>query len=160
MVLSIRLFSAMNVFLDKNGQPKVITLGKDTQVLNMPNTSNRIPNGDFEGSWTQYWITFSKEGTLRCSVCGKLLWNKEIKKSKEVCQDLIRKREINNYVENKDEKESIEDYESQGGHVKLNNVIYITPLCCHHNKENVGENIVLKAGSVLVEEVNPVIEEK
>ena len=102
----------------------------------MSDTSNRESNGDFEDSWTQYWMTFSNEETLKCSVCETL------------------------HVDGKDADEPLAEYESQGGHVQLDGVIYITPLCFLHNKEDVGENIVLKAGSVLVEEVAPIILEE
>ena len=74
------------------------------------------------------------------------------------CKELIRRHEIIDKVEKKDDKETLEDYESQGGHVQINDTYYITPLCRKHNKESVGKKIVLKAGAILVEEVDPVIE--
>lgn len=145
-------------FIDKHREPKTITLDLDMEVLNLPRTSNRKPNGDFGRSWTQYWLAFSGEQRLCCSVCGIPLWNNEAEKSKGICMDLVRQHEINNSVENKDDKMSLEDFESQGGHVKLDGIIYITPLCPKHNKEKEGELITLQSGSVLVEEVDPIIE--
>ena len=50
----------------------MIKLGEDTEVLNMSDTSNRESNGDFEDSWTQYWMTFSNEETFKYSVCETL----------------------------------------------------------------------------------------
>lgn len=160
MVIALKIFVAGKEFVEKHKKPLVIKQEEDTEVLNMSDTSNRKPNGDFEDSWTQYWMAFSNEETLKCSVCETLLWNKENEKSIEVCKDLIRQHEINKHVEGKDADESLAEYESQGGHVQLDGVIYITPLCFLHNKKDVGENIVLKAGSVLVEEVDPIILEE
>ena len=157
MAITLRLLVAGDEFVEKHRKPQVIRLEENTEVLNMSDTSNRKPDGDFEDSWTQYWMAFSNEKTLKCSVCETLLWNKENNKSIEVCKDLIRQHEINKHVEGKNVDESLSEYESQGGHVQLEGVIYITPLCIQHNKEEIGENIVLKAGAVLVEEVDPII---
>jgi hypothetical protein len=158
-ILTSRLFSAKEDFVKKHRKPIVLTLEKNTKVLNMSGTSNRLPDGDFGNSWTQYWMVFSND-SLRCSQCGKLLWNKENKTSVEACEKWIRQHEINNHVEGKDEKESLNDYESQGGHVELDGIRYITPLCSQHNTDNIGKEIVLEADSVLVEEVDPrIIEE-
>lgn len=153
-ILTSKLFSAREDFIKRHRKPNVLTLEKDTKVINMSGTSNRLPDGDFENSWTWYWMAFSKE-SLRCSQCGKLLWNKEDETSVEACKKWIRQHEINNHVEGKDDKESLNEYESQGGHVKLEGIRYITPLCSQHNTDNIGEEIVLEAGSVLVEEVEP-----
>ena len=158
-ILTLRLLSAREDFIENYRKPKVLKLEKNTKVLNMPGTSNRLPDGDFENSWTQYWLVFSN-ASLRCSQCGKLLWNNEDKSSIEICKKRIRQHEINNHVEGKDTKESLNEYESQGGHVELDGTCYITPLCSQHNTDNIGKEIVLKEGSVLVEEVAPRIVEE
>lgn len=159
-ILTSKLLSAREDFIKKHREPNVLKLEKNTKVFNMPGTSNRFPDGDFENSWTQYWLAFSNS-SLRCSQCGKLLWNKEDKNSVETCKKLIRQHEINNHVEGKEIEESLNEYESQGGHVKLGGISYITPLCSQHNTDNIGKEIVLKEGSVLVEEVAPrIIEEE
>lgn len=44
--------------------------------------------------------------------------------------------------------------------MKLGGIYYITPLCSQHNTDNIGKEIVLEAGSVLVEEVDPRIVEE
>lgn len=158
-ILTSGLLLAREGFIENHREPNVLKLEKNTKVLNMSGTSDRLPDGDFENSWTQYWLVFSND-SLRCSQCGKLLWNIEDKSSIVICKKLIRQHEINNHVEGKDTKESLNEYESQGGHVELDGTCYITPLCSLHNREHVGEEITLKTGSVLVEEVDPRIVEE
>lgn len=109
--LNFKFLSAREDFIKKHRDPKVLKLEKNTKVLNMSGTSNRLPDGDFENSWTQYWLAFSN-ASLHCSQCGKLLWNNEDKNSVDVCKKLIRQHEINNYVEEKDTEEKLNDYES------------------------------------------------
>ena len=156
--MSMRLIAAKDEFVKKHRNPKVIKLDNDTEVINMQETENRKPEGDFEDSWTQYWLAFTEQSFLCCSECGKPLWNKECEKSEAFCKDVVRKRQINSKVENTDNKETLADYKSQGGHVKLDDTIYIAPLCYQHNNNNVGEKIVLKSGTILVEEIEPRIE--
>ena len=130
-------------------------------VLNLEGTSNHKPNGDFDNSWTRYWIAFSrKTDYLFCAKCGRPLWNEENKKSVAFCEELIRTRKINDYIEKKDEKVTIENLRSHGSHVELDGMTYITPMCCEHNTSNKGENIELKEGTILVEEVDPLIIEE
>lgn len=52
---------------------------------------------------------------------------------------------------------AMNDLESQGSHVRYKGRVYITPLCSEHNTNNKGKKIVLKAGTILVEEVDPLI---
>ena len=159
IVMSLKLFMAKEDFLSKHSNPKVLVLEKDTEVLNMEGTSNHHPNGDFDNSWTKYWIAFSEETKLiLCSQCGKALWNEENRNSVKMCKDILRQRKINCDVEGKDNEEKLEDYISHGSHVEIDGVTYITPLCIEHNTSNKGEMITLKKGSILVEEVDPIIE--
>ena len=144
-IMSLKLHQAKKKFVEEHTVPDVIKFEEKTKVLNLEGTSNHKPNGDFDGSWTRYWIAFSHETEyLFCSQCGKPIWNEENRKSVDLCKELIRTKEINKYVGEKDEPITLEDLESHGSHVELDGVTYITPLCCEHNTGNKGEEIILK----------------
>ena len=160
-MLSFKLHKAKRKFLSEHNEPEVLTIEEKTKVLNLEGTSNHKPNGDFDGSWTRYWIAFSHETEyLFCSQCGKPIWNEENKRSKALCEELIRTKEINKYIVERDEPITMKDLKSHGSHVELDGVTYITPMCCEHNTGNKGEMIELKEESILVEEVDPLILEE
>lgn len=77
-MMSIKLFCAKNKFTQEHREPEIIILEEDTEVLNLEGTTNHKPNGDFDGSWTRYWIAFTHETDhLFCSQCGIPIWNEE-----------------------------------------------------------------------------------
>ena len=160
MANSLKLCKAKELFVDEHRNPNVIVLQAATEVFNIPGTANRHPNGDFEDSWTQYWLAFSEQDNIMCSECGKPLWNKECKNSEGFCKAVLRYRQVMKRSGGNCEDESMDDYMSHGSHVEFAGMTYITPLCSKHNTENVGKKIVLNKGSILVEEVDPRIDDE
>ncbi len=160
-MMSIKLIAAREEFLKEHREPKILVLDKDTDVVNMEGTSNHHPNGNFSNSWTKYWIAFTHEtGGVYCAECGQAIWNDENEKSVAICRDILKQHQINCRVEGKELDESLDDYRSHGSHVLLDGVTYITPLCPEHNTNDKGLKIKLKKGTILVEEVDPRIEEE
>lgn len=148
--MSFKLHSAKNRFIDEHGEPEILVLEEDTEVLNLEGTANHKPNGDFDGSWTRYWIAFTHETDyLFCSQCGIPIWNEQDKKSVNLCKELIRTKEINKYVGEKDGGITMNDLESQGSHVRYNGKVYITPLCSEHNTNNKGKKSKFPVKAVL-----------
>lgn len=60
-ILSFKLHRAKNKFIEEHGVPEIVVLEKDAEDFNLEGTSNHKPNGDFDGSWTRYWIGFTHE---------------------------------------------------------------------------------------------------
>ena len=59
-------------------------------------------------------------------------------------------------------EETYSQREAHGAHVKYNGKIYIVPMCASENTSLKDEEkeIILKAGTVLVEEVDPIIDKE
>ena len=162
-MLSFSLFIAKKDFEKKHTSPEVITLEGDIKVTNKSNTSNRHPNGDFSNSWMKYWMTFSgKSSFFVCSVDGEPIWVKGVEESCRICRKKNRPFELMYYPDTDKSEETYNQREAHGAHVKYNGKIYIVPMCASDNTSLKDEEkeITLNAGTILVEEVDPIIDEE
>lgn len=145
------IYKYQQKFSQQHGYPSVFYAKTKIQVHNMPDSAKRHPQGNI--GWINYWRAFSgiSRDFVRCSRCGKeLSVHKELKTLHEAfakyCPGCC------NY-----------EY-AEGGHVIVENVqgiedgIYITPLCVDCNNK-FNQDIDLLPASVMVEELEPVIDE-
>ena len=163
-MLSFQLYTAKKDF-EENHQysPEVITLKCDTKVTNKGNTSNRHPNGSFDNSWMKYWMAFSgKSSGFVCSVDGESIWVDGNKESCELCGKHCRQLELIHFPNTNYREETYNQREAHGAHVKYKGKTYIVPMCASDNTSLKDEEkeITLKAGTILVEEIDPIIDKE
>lgn len=161
-MLLFSLYTAKKEFEGKHTSPKVLTLDSDTIVVNKGNTSNRHPNGAFGNSWMKYWMAFSdKSSGFVCSIDGEPIWVEGDKDSENACRKNNRIFELIYHPDTEKSEEVYNGREAHGAHIQYNGKIYIVPMCASENTSLKDEEkeITLKAGSILVEEVDPIIDE-
>lgn len=162
-MLSFLLYLAKKEFEEKHTSPEVLTLDSDTIVVNKGNTSNRHPNGDFGNSWMKYWMAFSdKSSGFVCSIDGEPIWVEGDKASENVCRDNNRMLELMYHPHTEKAEEAYNGREAHGAHIQYKGKTYIVPMCASDNTSLKDEekDITLKAGTVLVEEVDPIVDEE
>ena len=162
LVSLFSLLVAKTEFEKNHSSPDVIKLDCDTKVANKENTSNRYPNGDFDNSWMKYWMAFSdKSSAFVCSIDGKPIWVKDVEESCRLCREKNRLFELMYFPHTDKSEETYNKREAHGAHVKYNGKLYIVPMCASENTslKDAEKEITLKAGTILVEEVDPIIDE-
>lgn len=160
-MLSFSLFTAKKDFMKNHLLPEVLTLDCDTKVTNKGNTSNRHPNGNFGNSWMKYWMAFSgKISGFVCSVDGEPIWVEGDKDSENACRENNRVFELMYHPHTEKAEEAYNGREAHGAHIQYNGKTYIVPLCASENTslKDEEQEITLKAGTILVEEVDPIID--
>lgn len=162
-MLSFQLYTAKKDFEKNHPSPEVITLDSETIVTNMGNTSKRHPNGNFGNSWMKYWMTFScKTSGFVCSIDGEPIWVEGDKDSENACREKNRFFELLYHPHTEKAEEAYNGREAHGAHIQYNGKNYIVPMCASENTSLKDEekDITLKAGTVLVEEVDPIVDEE
>ena len=162
-MLSLDLFVAKDLFLKSHPKPQIIHLKSYTVVTNKGKTSDRHPRGDFDNSWMNYWMAFSDitRGFI-CSVDGNPIWVSSNEESCEICKKWNRAREIMYGCEKDEAEQSYNGRRAHGAHVRYQGKIYIVPMSASENT-SLGDDdseITLKKGTVLVEEVDPIIDDQ
>lgn len=160
-MLSLPLFVAKKDFENDHPSPEVITLDNDTKVTNKGNTSKRHPNGDFGNSWMKYWMAFSgKTSSFVCSIDGEPIWVEGDKDSENACREKNRLIELIYHPDTEKAEEAYNGREAHGAHIQYNGKTYIVPMCASDNTslKDEEQEITLKKGTILVEEVAPVID--
>ena len=161
-MMPLDLFIANKEFIKNHREPKVLTLDEDTKVVNKRNTSNRHPNGNFGNSWMNYWIAFSGIiSDFTCSIDGLPIWIEDDQESCETCKKENRFWELFYGSDTENAQKAYNGREAHGAHVRYEGKTYIVPMSASENT-SLGDKeveITLKAGTVLVEEVSPRIEE-
>ena len=161
MKLFSLLVAKMN-FEKNHSSPDVIKLDIDTKVTNKGNTSNRHPNGEFSNSWMKYWMAFSgKTSGFVCSIDGEPIWVEGDKDSENACREKKRFFELLYHPHTEKAEEAYNGREAHGAHIQYNDKLYIVPMCASENTslKDEEQEITLKAGTILVEEVDPIIDE-
>lgn len=161
-MMKLDVFVERDKFLEKHSTPKVVKLSENTKVTNKGNTGNRHPDG-FDGSWMKYWMGFSGvDKDFACSVDGNHIWIEGDDKSFKICKEENRLFELMYYPQVEKAEEAFNKREAHGAHVEYKGKIYIVPMCAHHNTslKDKDEVVTLKAGTILVEEVDPKIDKK
>ena len=161
-IMPIELFIAKDEFIENHREPKVLMLDEDTKVVNRGNTSKRHPNGNFGNSWMNYWIAFSGIiSDFSCSIDGQPIWIEDDQDSCETCKKENRFWELVYGSNTENAQKAYNGREAHGAHVKYGRKTYIAPMSASENT-SLGDKeveITLKAGTVLVEEVDPRIDE-
>ena len=162
-MLSFPLFLAKEDFIKNHPSPEVITLDSDTKVTNKGKTSKRHPNGDFGNSWMKYWMAFSgKTSGFVCSIDGEPIWVEGDKASEKACRENNRMLELMYHPHTEKAEEVYNGREAHGAHIQYKGKTYIVPMCTSDNTSLKDEEkeITLKAGTILVEEVDPIIDKE
>ena len=134
------------MFREKHGAVGVYIMPYDAYVINEENTKRR-PDGF--PSWIRYWKGLSAydKPSVPCSVTGtELIIDQEYEPLNEFLRLAL--------------NESKKGY-ADGAHVRLEGIegipdgVYITPME-HEQNTKFGEKILLRKGSILVQEVDPI----
>lgn len=137
------------LFREKHGSVGVYTMPYSEDVINEKNTK-RHP--DIFKSWIRYWIGFTEHDdvTVACSVTGERLHIDEGMKPLNEFLHLALNESQKGYAE--------------GAHVRVTGVtgipdgVYITPMK-HNENMKLGKTVQLREGTILVEEVDPIVDE-
>ncbi len=159
--MNVDLYLANKSFMESHQKPEVVRQGKDTKVKNKGNTSNRHPRGNFDNSWMKYWMAFSEKlSGIVCSIDGEPIWTEEDDKSCDLCRKRNRQAELIYYPNSCKEGGAYNGRKAHGAHVVYKGKTYIVPMCASENTSLKDEEIeiTLKAGTIMVEEIDPIIE--
>ena len=101
-----------------------------------------------------------KTSCFVCSIDGEPIWVKDIEKSCKLCREKNRPFELMYFPHTEKSEETYNQREAHGAHIQYNGKTYIVPMCASENTSLKGEEqeITLKARTILVEEVDPIID--